>query len=66
MTRVEAIKEAESLVDRLDPKKNERGYDRNTAGLPERVAAILRVAEWLMGQGDDTERDEPMGQAGDW
>jgi len=48
MTRTEALKEAEALVDRLDPKRNDRGYERNTADLAARVRAILDVAEWLL------------------
>jgi hypothetical protein len=47
MNRVDALAAAENLVDRLDPKKNERGYDRNTADLSARISAMLRVADWL-------------------
>lgn len=56
MTRLDALKAAESFVDRLDPKKNERGYDRTTADLSARVAAILRLAEWLTTE--DTPTDD--------
>jgi len=60
--REKALREAEALLDRIDPKKNDRGYDRNTAALTERIEAILRVADWLLGDGKapvpfDTEDD---------
>jgi len=51
MTRTEALKEAEALVDRLDPKRNDKGYDRpGAADLGARVRAVLDVADWLLAE----------------
>lgn len=61
MTRVEALEAAEKLVDRIDPKKNDRGYDRTTADISARVAAVLRIAEWLT-----TETPEPNSDMRRW
>lgn len=49
MTRLEALKHAEELVDRLAPSKTDRGYPV-TGGptLDERVTAITDVADWLL------------------
>lgn len=50
MTREEALKVAEETVDRLAPKTNARGYADGTAPLKERIAAILEIAAFLLGE----------------
>ncbi|RLK22622.1 hypothetical protein DER29_0459 [Micromonospora sp. M71_S20] len=49
LSRAEALKLAEETVTRLAPATNARGYADGTASLTDRVAAILRTADYLTG-----------------
>lgn len=55
MTRLEALKEAEALVERLSPETpapTARQFDRGTGpvapSLGDRISQILRVADYLV------------------
>lgn len=49
MNREEAWKKAVELIDLIDPRKNDKGYDRQqTLVATHRVSAIKDLAEWLL------------------
>lgn len=50
MTRADAFKAAEEIVDRIAPKTNARGYSDGCLTPAARITEILRVAAWLLGE----------------
>ncbi len=55
MTRADALTAATSFVDGIAPRQNARGYSDGCLTASQRIAEILRVAEWLLAEHDPIE-----------
>lgn len=53
MTRADALAAATTFVDGIAPRTNSRGYSDGCLTPGQRIAEVLRVADWLLSGEDD-------------